>query len=197
MNQIQQLLSQLSPQCHKNAETNNENIYYLRKDVITKSILRSVRKYYFNEFKLEFDFTKINGLTEASTSSSKGYTKAREYLTKKFKHPCSREIIYLLLSLMDPQGKYFILPEDVQELRSLVFKLLYKFNRPTLEEMITKPHFIEFFTKFIRTPSLIGKEIKVRDDEECKMAYQRQLDLFKMICKCNSIKLSKILLTFL
>ena len=159
--------------------------------------MRSMRKYYFNEFKSDFDFTKINGLTEASTPPSNGCTQAREYLTKKFKHPCSREMIYLLLSLMDPKSKYFILPEDVQELRSLVFKLLYKFNRSTLEEMITIPHFIEFLTKFIRTPSLIGKEIKIRNDEEWKMAYQRQLDLFKMICKCNSIKLSKILLTFL
>ena len=172
-------------------------MYYLRKDVITKSILRAMRKYYFNEFRLDLDFTKVSSLTDASDSSTKGYAKAREYLIRKFKHHYSSEMVYLLLCLLDPKGKYFILSEEAQETRSLVCKLLYKYNRPTLEEMIAMPHFIEFFARFIKIPSLVGKEIKIRNDEECKKAYQKQVDLFKMIWECNSIKLSKILLTFL
>lgn len=125
-----------------------------------------MRKYYFNEFKAYYDFTKVNALIEASTPTSKCFVRAREYLAMKFNKNCTNDMVGLLLCLLDPNGKFFILSEDYHELRSLVYKLLYKYNRPTLEEIIVVPHFIEFFTKFIRIPSLIGNEIKFRNDDD-------------------------------
>ena len=180
----------------KRKKTGNETHYHLRKDVITKTIFRAARKYYIRKFKSFYDFTKLSqsGYEDLQNETRE---KVRVYLRKLFGEQTSEVLNAIFIAILDPKGIHIALESEGEEFRELVFKLLFKFNKANMEQLMMYREFIKLISVFLNEPELIRIIVKTHRDKATEKAYQRQWDLMKTICESDSSIIPKILLTFL
>ena len=168
--------------------------YHVRRDVIFKTIFRTIRKYYLKDFKSLHDFTKDSGYILIREISE---VKMREYLRDNFERNNTKIMKWIFTSILDPHAKHFELDASGSKIRDLVFKILYRFNRQVMEELLGYEEFIELISKPLNQLSMIDLLMNHREDEEIKKAYIKQLDLLKNICISEAATIPKILLNFL
>ena len=170
--------------------------YHLRKDVITKTIFRAARKYFIKRFKAFYNFTKLSraGFEELQIEIRE---KVRVFLRKLFREDISEVLSAIFIAVLDPKGIHIALETEGEEFRDLVYKLLFKFNKANMEQLMMYKEFIKLMSIFLREPDLVKIIVKSHRDKATEKAYQRQCDLMKTICESDSSIIPKILLTFL
>ena len=98
---------------------------------------------------------------------------------------------------MDPHPKYFDIEASGAKTRQLVFEMLYRFNKETMEELLGCQEFIDIIIKPLNKLNMIDLLMKNREDEIIKQVYIKQLEMHKNICISESALIPKILLNYL
>ena len=146
------------------------------------------------DFKNYFEVDKDSGyqwIKEASEHSIK------EYLQKKFNKNYTNTMIVIFASILDPQGKQFRQRDTGTHIRELIFKLLYRFNRLVMEELLGYEEFIELIRDPLDLPNLIEMLMGNRDNEEIRQQFMKQVEMLKNVCISEAATIPKILLTYL
>ena len=121
----------------------------------------------------------------------------REYLQEKFSNNSTNRMVIIFAAILDPQGKMFKLKEKDSQIRELTFKLLYRFSRSVMEELLGYQEFIELISIPLNLPDIINMLMGNRDDEEVRKLFIKQVEMLNSICINEATKIPKILLNYL
>ena len=167
--------------------------YHLRKDVVVKTIFRKARKHHVVRFKCFYDYTKLKWSNKIDAEQIL-MNKIDEYLRLYYpSHLCS-DMRVLFLSFLDPKCRYVGKTYDTQRIRTLVYMLIYKFNRSVIEELFSIPQFMLLITEFVETPNVMTN---FKPSEKTQSAYRKQINVLKSVCQNTSRVTSRILITLL
>ena len=103
----------------------------------------------------------------------------------------------IFASFLDPHSKHFDIDASGAKIRQLVFKILYRFNRAAMEELLGYQEFIDIISKPLNKLNMIELLMNNRKDEAIKQVYIKQLEMLKNICISESAVIPKILLNYL
>lgn len=156
-------------------------LFHLRQDVITKTIFRSLRKYYLKDFRAYFDFTKETSLNHQN-EDEKLLKKADSYLTKTVGEYVSEKTKIYLLSLLDTKRRFISLNRTNEDIRQRLAGLLYTFNKNKMEELMATPEFCALVLYFLTQEEIINTVVKVRSDQMTLRAYTEQIERLKLQC---------------
>ena len=106
----------------------------------------------------------------------------REYLQEKFSNKNTNRMAIIFAAILDPQGKMFKLKERDSQIRELTFKLLYRFSRSVMEELLGYQEFIELISIPLSLPDIISMLMGNRDDEEVRKLFINQVEMLHRIC---------------
>jgi hypothetical protein len=165
---------------HKSGEpkVSKRRQFHLRQDVITKTIFRSMRKYYVKEFKPYFDFTKQT--SHSVLDDEVLLTKAQTFIKTSIGEPVSDQASRYLISLLDTKAKFAT--EKSENIRVKMSALLYNFNKSRMEEMMKAKEFCALVLYFICQEDIISKIVK-RVDPATVNAYESQIENLEEQCK--------------
>ena len=104
---------------------------------------------------------------------------------------------WIFASFLDPHSKHFDIDVSGAKIRQLVFKILYRFNRAAMEELLGYQEFINIISKPLNKLNMIELLMNNRKDEVIKQVYIKQLEMLKNICISESAVIPKILLNYL
>lgn len=129
--------------------------YRIRHDVIEKSIIRAVKNFYLDDFKMFFNFT------EKTTRRKPGYSdivykKAGEYILTKLSDCPFWDAYVYLVALIDTKKQYVNPHPKYPGLGKLVKDLLHCYNSQKADEMLDHPEF-----------SASWKIIRLNPNERC------------------------------
>ena len=138
-----------------------------------------------------FAFQKESGYLWMKEISEQG---VREYLQEKFSNKNTNRMAIIFAAILDPQGKMFKLKERDRQIRELTFKLLYRFSRSVMEELLGYQEFIELISIPLSLPDIISMLMGNRDDEEVRKLFINQVEMLHRICINEAAKTPKFLL---
>ena len=155
--------------------------YSVRKDVISKTIFRSIRKFYVRDFKSFYNFSKWNK-SENTESSGELIQKLNEYIAFKFPECDVEEMSLLLIWIIDAKEKFCTISHKHQERKTKVRDLLCSYNKRKLQSLNQYSEFLSLVIHFIDQPDIITKIVKGRNNWKLIKEYQRQMRMIKTNC---------------
>lgn len=155
-------------------------MYSMRKDVISKTIFRSIRKYFINDFKAFYDFTKCQK-SHNSETSGEFITKIRQYLCSKLTHNCDvQELSVLLLWVIDTKQRYCSVSQQSLDKNKTIISLLYSYNKKKLLELQGSKEFLTLVLHFIEQPDIVSSIIKKRKQTKLVKQYKKTLSALQL-----------------
>ena len=125
-----------------------------RPDVIYKTILRSFKKFYLNDFNEVTDYKKKK---RRMAHQADLIEMAELYVKEKFSDSPYSDLSYFIAALVQPK-----IPEGLtwngrlRELSKTVCEVLYKFNKTKMNNLLLYPQFSYMLKKFLSIDDLIG-----------------------------------------
>ena len=170
--------------------------YYLRKDVISKSIFRAVRKFHFENFKTHFQILKSNDVRAMTFHEDFG-SYVNQYVREKF--TCANMDIMKILftAFMNPKVPCVDTTPEEKHIRGLVLQLLHKFKTKWVEELVAYPEFLCLLGDFLSQPDVLSRIKNATLNENARRAYSKQVKVLRNVCESDSSAVAKVLLTFL
>mmetsp|Transcript_24962 Transcript_24962/g.27633 ORF Transcript_24962/g.27633 Transcript_24962/m.27633 type:complete len:166 (+) Transcript_24962:529-1026(+) len=155
--------------------------YSVRKDVVSKTIFRSIRKFFVKDFKSYFNFTKC---CKSSNSESSGCLseKLREYISIKFPESNLDEMTVLLACIIDAKERYCTISDEYQEKKEEIRNLLNSYNKKKLQSLYKYSEFLSLVIYFIDQPNILLSIVKGRSNSKLVKEYQRQMKAIKASC---------------
>ena len=154
----------------------------MRKDVIAKTIFRSLRKTLIKDFKAHFNFTQWRKSDNVDESGI-FFKKLQPYVLSKFPMANIKKMSILILWIVDSNEKYSSLTPKYHKLRSEITSLLYSYNKIKFSKCIKSPESLSLFRYFLEKPEVMSKALKGRSEPKLVQEYERHLDGFKLLCK--------------
>ena len=124
-----------------------------RPDVIYKTILRSFKKYYLNEFNELTDFRRkkrrINSLDILLEHTN-------EYINLKITDNPYEDLGVFIVALIQPKVDGNVRADSkLIQLSSIVKDVLYRFNKSKMNDLLSYPQFSFILKKFLNIPNLL------------------------------------------
>ena len=124
-----------------------------RPDVIYKTILRSFKKYYLNEFN---DLTDFKRKKKRVNTQDSLLDLANEFISQKISENPFEDLNLFIIALVQPklEGNLRVDSKLVQ-LSSIVKDVLYRFNKSKMSDLLSYPQFSYILKKFLNIPNLL------------------------------------------
>lgn len=180
---VEQQPTPQEPAKSKKASTKRLNSYSLRKDVIYKTIFRSIRKFFISDFRKFFDFTKC---TKHLNSEASGELIAQigSYISARFGHTQnSQRLGVLLLCIIDSKQRYWTIGPELQAMNREITSLLYSYNKRKLAQLLGAQEFLEIVLHFLSQADILDLTMKERKEQRLVKQYEKVL--FELKTKCS------------
>ena len=155
-----------------------------RKDVIFKRIVRSCKKYYYQEFRKfigvgrrEWIKTKIN--------KDEINSNVRNFLFSLFKEHQSRCMEDLLLCFIEKGNKKSSFMIADSTITHEVFSMLYSFNAVKLMKLLQLVEFSKLMLSFLNIPQISDKILKGHTEIELRNVLEFHIEDIKRICRLS------------
>jgi hypothetical protein len=110
----------------KGEERNPDRKFSLRSDVIKKTILRSFKQFYRNEFKEFFNFTTKS--KRPSLCNSEMFLNANRFVKEKLGIDDSQRVAVFVVAIVDTKRKYACTDPSFALVRNTLMEAIRKFN---------------------------------------------------------------------
>lgn len=151
-----------------------------RPDVIYKTILRSFKKYYLNDFNEVTDYKKRK---RRIANQAFLIDMTEHYVKQKFSENPFSDLGLFIAALVQPK-----LPEALdnnerlQELSRAVCEVLYRFNKSKMNSLLCYPQFSFMLKKFLSIPDLIDFIGEKSSSPQATMNLKAQIDFLSEQC---------------
>ena len=149
-----------------------------RIDVVRKSILRSMKKFYFNDFKSYFDFTKKNR-KYTPENIQRIRNNLRNYIIEKFGQENIDEMYPYILSLIDNKLKFWQRGTIESEINFYVNSILRSYNQKKYEILSKESGFSKMVNHFLNQDQNVHSIVDGKLDPELKDIYTAQIAYIK------------------
>ena len=119
---------------YSNLESKAGSSILLRKDVVLKGFLRSMKKYYTSKFMNYFNYSNKKFIRN-SNSRLIILEKAEQFMAENFSSGENKEMGYFLLALIDSKHRFLIDRNEYSELSSKITGLLRSFTSKKLKDI--------------------------------------------------------------
>ena len=124
-----------------------------RPDVIYKTILRSFKKYYLNEFN---DLTDIKRKKKRVNTQDSLLDLANEFISQKISENPFEDLNLFIIALIQPKlEENPRVDSKLVQLSSIVKDVLYRFNKSKMSDLLSYPQFSYILKKFLSIPNLL------------------------------------------
>lgn len=106
-----------------------------RFDVIKKTIFRKVKKYFYTDFKLFFDFTKRQRRRDHDYNNEI-FMQARRYVNQKFQGRAPEGLEWVIVAMVDVKKKYTHSDPQFAAMRQKLLNLVKVFNLTLLDDIM-------------------------------------------------------------
>lgn len=155
----------LSPKCAVSS--------HLRKDVVWKSLLRAMKKYYSKEFREYFNYSDPKFIRRADQKQV-AFTYAKRFLGERFSFEAPENTAHFMLALIDIKGRLYEESTVFPQLERDIKDLLRSFTSKKLKDLLRFHQFSSLILYFLSQNSEITSIIsKSKGDEETKDAFRR------------------------
>jgi len=155
----------LSPKCKASP--------YLRKDVVWKSLLRAMKKYYSKEFREYFNYSDPKFIRRGDLKQM-AFTHAKQFLEQSFTFEAPKNTAHFLFALVDIKGRLYEENAAFPQLERDIKDLLRSFTSKKLKDLLRFHQFSSLILHFLVQNSEISELIsKSKGDEMTKDAFQR------------------------
>ena len=160
----------------------------MRADVIKKTILRSFRQFWRNEFKSFFDFPRHRRRCKLNPDTI--FVEADKFVKQKFSGNIPDSLAVMLVALVDTKKKHCHVNEAFPVVRDLVLEASKRFSVEKMNNLLNHPEVCLLMLSFLQCP--VYQISRNKSDPKVLRAYSTEIDHLRILCNkaCKGLQMS-------